>query len=66
MKRFVKGYANYQITNNPFYSDSVYSHFYIHRINKAVKMCEKGYLTENNAIKMILNAEQFARQEVEA
>lgn len=66
MKRFIKEYANYQIANNPFYSDNVYSHFYIHRINKAVKMYKNGYLTENNAVEMILNAEQFARQEVEA
>ena len=66
MKRFIKEDANYRLANNPFLYDSVYSHFYIHRINKAVTMCEKGYLTENNAIEMILNAEQFARQEVEA
>lgn len=66
MRRFIKEYANYQLANNPFLYDSLYSHFYIRRINKAVTMCEKGYITVNNAIDMILHAEQFARQDAEA
>lgn len=66
MKRFIKEYANYQIANNPFYTDNVCSQFYIYRINKAVKMCEKGLITENNAVEMILNAEQYAMQEAKA
>lgn len=63
MKRFIKEYANYQIANNPFYTDNVCSRFYIDRINKAVKMYEKGFITVNNAIDMILHAEEYARQE---
>lgn len=66
MKRFIKEYANYQIANNPFYTDNVCSQFYIYRISKAVKMCEKGFITENNAVEMILNAEEYARQEAKA
>ena len=66
MKRFIKEYANYQLANNPFYTDNACSQFYIDRINKAVKMCEKRFITENNAVEMILNAEEYARQEVEA
>ena len=66
MKRFIKEYANYQLANNPFYTDNACSQFYIDRINKAVTMCEKGFITENNAIEMILNAEQYAMQEAKA
>lgn len=66
MKRFIKEYANYQIANNPFYTDNACSQFYICRINKAVKMCEKGFITVNNAIDMILNAEQYAMQEAKS
>lgn len=66
MKRFIKEYANYQIANNPFYTDNVCSQFYIHRINKAAEMCEKGFITVNNAIDMILHAEEYARQEAKA
>ena len=66
MKRFIKEYANYQIANNPFYTDNVCSQFYIYRINKAVKMCEKGLITVNNAIDMILHAEQYAMLEAKA
>ena len=66
MKRFIKEYANYQIANNPFYTDNVCSQFYIYRINKAVQMCEKGFITVNNAIDMILHAEEYARQEAKA
>lgn len=66
MKRFIKEYANYQIANNPFYTDNVCSQFYIYRINKAVKMCEKGLITVNNAIDMILHAEQYVMQEAKA
>lgn len=66
MKRFIKEYANYQIANNPFYTNNVCSQFYIYRINKAVKMCEKGLITVNNAIDMILHAEEYVMQEAEA
>ena len=66
MKRFIKEYANYQLANNPFYTDNACSQFYIDRINKAVKMCENGFITENNAVEMILNAEQYAMQEAKA
>lgn len=66
MKRFIKEYANYQIANNPFYTDNVCSQFYIYRINKAVTMCENGYITINDCMKMILDAEQYARQEAKA
>ena len=65
MKRFIKEYANYQIANNPFYTDNACKQFYVYRINKAVQMCEKGFITVNNAIDMILHAEEYARQEVE-
>lgn len=66
MRRFIKEYADYQIANNPFYTDNVCSQSYIYRINKAVKMCEKGLITVNNAIDMILHAEEYARQEAKA
>lgn len=66
MKRFIKEYANYQLANNPFYTDNVCSQFYIDRISKAVKMCEKGFITVNNAIDMILHAEEYAMQEAKA
>ena len=66
MRRFIKEYANYQIANNPFYTDNACSQFYIYRINKAVKMCEKRFITVNNAIDMILHAEEYVRQEAKA
>lgn len=66
MRRFIKEYAYYQLANNPFCCDDVRNQLYIYRINKAVTMCEKGLITVNNAIDMILNAEEYARQEVEA
>lgn len=65
MKRFIKEYANYQLANNPFCCDDVRNQLYIDRINKAVKMCEKGFITVNNAIDMILHMEEYTRQEVE-
>ena len=66
MRKFITEYADYQLANSPFYTDNVCSQFYIYRINKAVKMYEKGFITENNAIEMILNAEQYAMQEAKA
>ena len=66
MRRFIKEYANYQLANNPFYTDDVCSRFYIDRINQAVKMCEKRFITVNNAIDMILHAEEYVRQEAKA
>lgn len=66
MKRFIKEYANYQLANNPFYTDNACEQLYVYRINKAVKMYEKGFITENNAIEMIFNAEQYAMQEAKA
>lgn len=66
MRRFITEYANYQLANSPFYTDNACSQFYIYRINKAVTMCEKGFITENNAVEMILNAEEYARQEAKA
>lgn len=65
MKRFVKEYANFQLANNPFCTEAC-KQFYIYRITTAVEMCEKGYLTVNDAMGMILNAEQYAMQEAKA
>ena len=66
MRRFIKEYSYYQLANNPFCCDDVRNQIYIYRINKAVKMCENGYITINDCMKMILDAEQYARQEGEA
>lgn len=62
MKRFVKEYANYQITNSPFLSD-ICNCLYKQRIISAVYNCEKGFITVNEAIEMILHAEQYVSQE---
>lgn len=66
MRRFIKEYAYYQLANNPFCCDDASNQFYIYRINKAVEMCEKGCITINDCMKMILDAEQYAMQEAKA
>ena len=66
MKRFIKEYAYYQLANNPFCYDEVRNQIFMYRINKAVEMCEKGFITVNNAIDMILHAEEYAMQEAKA
>lgn len=62
MKRFVKEYANYRLADCPFYFGS-FSRPYANRIKSAVRNCERGYITENEAIEMILHAEEYARAE---
>ncbi len=63
MKRFVKEYASYKLANNPFLPNSVRGQYYVYRINKAVKNYERGLIVADDAIDMILNAEQYAEQE---
>jgi hypothetical protein len=62
MKRFVKEYANYQLVNSPFLSD-ICNSLYKHRIISAVCNCEKGFITVNEAMEMILHAEQYVSQD---
>lgn len=66
MKRFVKEYASYKLANCPFLPSSVCGQHYIYRINKAVKNYEKGFIVADDAIDMVLNAEQYAMQEAKA
>lgn len=66
MKRFVKEYANYRLANNPFLYNSVCGEFYNRRIQKAVAMCEKGFISINSAMDIIANAEEYAMQEAKA
>ena len=66
MKRFIKEYANYRLANNPFLYDSVCGQFYNRRIQNALHNCEKGFISINEAMEMIVNAEQYAIQEAKA
>lgn len=59
MKRFVKEYANYRLADVPFSKDDARYQLYIYRINKAVKMCENGFITINEAMETILNATEY-------
>lgn len=63
MKRFVKEYANYKLANNPFYYDNGLSQLYIYRINKAVEECKSGFITIDETMGMIINAEKYAFKE---
>lgn len=63
MKRFVKEYANYKLSRNPFYYDNVKNQLYIYRIKKAVEKCERGFITIDEAMEMIVNAEHYAFKE---
>ena len=66
MKRFVKEYASYRLANNPFLYNSVYGQFYNKRIQNALYNCEKGFISINEAMNIIANAEQYAIQEGKA
>ena len=63
MKRFVKEYANYKLAKNPFYYDNGLSQLYIYRINKAVEKCKSGFITIDETMGMIINAEKYAFKE---
>lgn len=66
MKRFIKEYANYRLANNPFLYNSVCGEFYNRCIQKAVAMCGKGFISINEAMDIIANAEEYAMQEAKA
>lgn len=63
MRRFIIEYANYQLANNPFLYNSVCGQFYNRRINSAVEKYRQGFITTNEAMEMILRAEEYAMQE---
>lgn len=63
MKRFVKEYANYKLANCPFLPNSVCGQLYNQRITSAIRVCEKGFITVDEAMQMIANTEQYAEQE---
>ena len=63
MKRFVKEYANHRLADVPFSKDDARYQLYIYRINKAVEMCENGFITINEAMEMILNATEYTFKE---
>ena len=66
MKRFIKEYANYSFANNPFLYNSVCWEFYNMRIQNALYNCEKGFISINETMNIIANAEQYAIQEAKA
>ena len=66
MRRFIKEYADYQLANSPFLYNSVCERFYKYRINTAVEKYKQGFITTNEAMEMILRAEEYARQEAKA
>ncbi|MCQ2744561.1 MAG: hypothetical protein MJ230_07205 [bacterium] len=55
MQRFIKEYANFQINNfkNNELMQTAYKHNAINSINKAVKLCEQGFITVNECMSMI-------------
>lgn len=66
MKRFIIEYANYRFANNPFLYNSVCGQFYNKRIQNALYNCEKGFISINETMDIIANAEQYAMQEAKA
>ena len=56
MKKFVKEYANYR-KENPLFLDEERNALYYHRICNAVRNCEKGFITINEAMRIIAEAE---------
>lgn len=61
MKRFVKEYANYRKANPPFlYENEKYWYYY--RITCAVINYEKGFITTEEAMQIILTAHEFATE----
>lgn len=58
MKRFVKEYANYRKENPPFLDDERNALYY-HRICNAVRNCERGFISINEAMDIIANAERY-------
>ncbi len=63
MRRFITEYANYQLANSPFLYNSICESFYKHRINIAVEKYRQGFITTNEAMEMILRAEEYALRE---
>ena len=60
MERFLKEYANYRkqdITGNELMQQSI-KDYAVSRINKALAYRERGFITINEAVKLILNAEE--------
>lgn len=66
MRRFITEYAEYQLANSPFLYNSICEPFYIYRINTAVEKYRQGFITTNEAMEMILRAEEYALQEAKA
>lgn len=66
MRRFITEYADYQLVNSPFFLDSICERFYKYRINSAVEKYRQGFITTNEAMEMILHAEEYALQEAKA
>lgn len=62
MKRFIKEYAHYRKENSPFL-DGERNTLYYNRICNAVRNCEKGFISINEAMNIIANAEQYAMVE---
>ena len=62
MKRFVKEYANYRKQNLPFL-DGERNALYYHRICNAVRNCERGFISINEGMDIIANAERFVMDE---
>ena len=65
MRRFITEYADYQLANSPFLYNNVCERFYKYRINTEVEKYKQGFISTNEAMEMILRAEEYARQEVE-
>lgn len=66
MRKFITEYADYQLANSPFLYNSVCERFYKYRINIAVEKYKQGFITTNEAMEIILHAEEYARQEAKA
>lgn len=63
MKRFVKEYANYKMSHPVFLPSDKRNEFCVYRIKAAVRSCEKGFITIDEAMQMIADAEQYATAE---